>query len=102
MEEPMSTRWSYTRWVSSTTHIESGKTYDTQLLSIYDAAGPRIMLNSESLDGVTNEDLSRILAEAAKRKGTKLTPATDAELDELRGCIMEWLEDIKIEDPAAY
>jgi hypothetical protein len=77
------------------THIESGETHYTQFLSIWDTAGPRIMLNSESLDGVTNEDLGRILRETAKRKGTKFTPATDAELDELRGCIMEWLEDIR-------
>jgi hypothetical protein len=95
------TRWSYTRWVSSTTHIESGETHYTPFLSIHDAAGTSIMLNSENLDGVTNEDLSRILAEAAKRKGTKLTPATDAELDELRGYITDWLEDIKTEYPIA-
>ena len=92
-------RWSHSRWYTFH-HIESGKTYDEQLLAIYDAAGPCIMLDPESLDGATNEDLGRILAEAAKREGTKrFTPATDAELDELRGYIAEWLEDIKHEDP---
>ncbi len=92
-------RWSHSRWYTFH-HIESGKTYDEQLLAIYDAAGPCIMLDPESLDGATNEDLGRILAEAAKREGTKrFTHATDAELDELRGYIAEWLEDIKHEDP---
>ena len=58
------------------------------------------MIEPQALDGATNEDLGRILAEAAKREGTKRsTPATDAELDELRGYISEWLSDIRDEYP---
>jgi hypothetical protein len=93
-------RWSHSRWYVFH-HIDSGETCDTQLLAIYDAAGPCITLDPESLDGSTNEDLGRFLMEAAKHEGTEFTPATDAELDELRGYIAEWLEDIKTEDPTA-
>jgi hypothetical protein len=75
--------------------IISGGTYATQVFAIYDSKGVDALYHSEDLEGATNAGLATMLGQRARWYGLPFTPPTEAELDELRGYIAEWLESIQ-------
>jgi len=64
-------------------------------LCIDDTLGACSLFHPDDLEGATIQGLRDVLATRARWEGAQFTPPTEEEMDELRGYIEEWLDDIE-------